>query len=74
MMVGGAKLLSPSLVMGLFYCPALVGPDSGFQGSGVGDRFWKMGTHFPERSSSLENSLCVTWSGFRLAQRTCCGY
>ena len=35
-----------------------------FQESGVGDRFLKMGTHFQERSGSLENGLCVTWSGF----------
>ena len=36
----------------------------GFYESGVGDRFLKMGTHFQERSGSLENGLCVTWSGF----------
>ena len=35
-----------------------------FQESGVGDRFLKMGTHFQERSGSLENGLCVTCSGF----------
>ena len=35
-----------------------------FQESGVGDRFLKMGTHFQESSGSLENGLCVTWSGF----------
>ena len=35
-----------------------------FQESGVGDRFLKMGTHFQERPGSLENGLCVTWSGF----------
>ena len=29
-----------------------------FQESGVGDRFLKMGTHFQERSDSLENGLC----------------
>ena len=38
--------------------------ESDFQESGVGDRFLKMGTHFQERSGSLENDLCVTWSGF----------
>ena len=41
-----------------------------FQESRVGDRFLKMGTHFQERSGSLENGLCVTWSGFWL----CPGY
>ena len=44
--------------------------DSDFQESGEVDRFLKMGTHFQERSSSLENGLCVTWSGFWL----CPGY
>ena len=38
--------------------------DSDFQESGEVDRFLKMGTHFQERSGSLENGLCVTWSGF----------
>ena len=33
------------------------------QESGVDDRFL-MGTHFQERPGSLENGLCVTWSGF----------
>ena len=42
--------------------------ESGFQESGEGDRFWKMGTHFSERSSSLENGLCVIWSGFCLCR------
>ena len=41
-----------------------------FQESGEVDRFLKMGTHFQERSGSLENGLCVTWSGFWL----CPGY
>ena len=41
-----------------------------FQESGVGDRFLKMDTHFQERSGSLENGLCVTWSGFWI----CPGY
>ena len=36
------------------------------QESGEVDRFLKMGTHFQERSGSLENGLCVKWSGFRL--------
>ena len=40
------------------------------QESGEVDRFLKMGTHFQERSGSLENGLCVTWSGFWL----CPGY
>ena len=44
--------------------------ESDFQESGEVDRFLKMGTHFQERSGSLENSLCVTWSGFWL----CPGY
>ena len=38
--------------------------ESDFQESGEVDRFFKMGTHFQERSGSLENGLCVTWSGF----------
>ena len=38
--------------------------ESDFQESGEVDRFLKMGTHFQERSGSLENGLCVTWSGF----------
>ena len=38
--------------------------ENDFQESGVGDRFLKMGTHFQERSGSLENGLCVAWSGF----------
>ena len=37
-----------------------------FQESGEVDRFLKMGTHLQERSGSLENGLCVTWSGFWL--------
>ena len=37
-----------------------------FQESGEVDKFLKMGTHFHERSGSLENGLCVTWSGFWL--------
>jgi len=41
-----------------------------FQESGEVDRFLKMGTHFQERSGSLENGLCVVWSGFWL----CPGY
>ena len=40
--------------------------ESDFQESGEVDRFLKMGTHFQERSGSLENGLCVTWSGFWL--------
>ena len=40
--------------------------ESDFQESGEVDRFLKMGTHFQERSGSLENDLCVTWSGFWL--------
>ena len=44
--------------------------ESDFQESGEVDRFLKMGTHFLERSGSLENGLCVTWSGFWL----CPGY
>ena len=41
--------------------------ESDFQESGKVDRFLKMSTHFHERSdSSLENCLCVTWSGFWL--------
>ena len=42
--------------------------ESDFQESGEVDRFLKMGTHFQERSGSLENGLCVTWSGFWLCQ------
>ena len=38
--------------------------ESDFQESGEVDRFLKMGTHFQERLGSLENGLCVTWSGF----------
>ena len=38
--------------------------ESDFQESGEVDRFLKMGTHSQERSGSLENGLCVTWSGF----------
>ena len=34
--------------------------ESDFQESGEVDRFLKMGTHFQERSGSLENGLCVT--------------
>ena len=34
-----------------------------FQESCEVDRFLKVGTHFQERSASLENGLCVTWSG-----------
>ena len=33
--------------------------ESDFQESGEVDRFLKMGTHFQERSGSLENGLCV---------------
>ena len=40
--------------------------ESDFQESGEVDRFLKLGTHFQERSGSLENGLCVTWSGFWL--------
>ena len=43
-----------------------------FQESGEVDRFLKMGTHFQERSGSLENGLYVTWSGFWLCPRICC--
>ena len=45
--------------------------ESGFQESGEVDRFLKMGTHFQERSGSLENGLCVTWSGFWLCVCVC---
>ena len=38
--------------------------ESDFQEPGEVDRFLKMDTHFQERSGSLENGLCVTWSGF----------
>ena len=44
--------------------------ESDFHESGEVDRFLKMGTRFQERSGSLENGLCVTWSGFWL----CPGY
>ena len=44
--------------------------ESDFQESGEVDRSLKMGTHFQERSGSLENGLCGTWSGFWL----CPGY
>ena len=44
--------------------------ESDFQESGEVDRFLKTGTHLQERSGSLENGLCVTWSGFWL----CPGY
>ena len=49
--------------------------ESGFQGSGEGDRFWKMVAH------SLGNGLCIKWSGFyqcppylwhTVANNTCC--
>ena len=40
--------------------------ESDFQDSGEVDGFLKMGTHFQERSGSLENGLCVTWSCFWL--------
>ena len=40
--------------------------ESDFQELGEVDRFSKMGTHFQERSGSLESGLCVTWSGFWL--------
>ena len=43
--------------------------ESDFQESGEVDRFLKMGTHFQERSGSLENGLCVTWSRFWLCPR-----
>ena len=49
--------------------------ESGFQESGEVDRFLKMSTHFQERSGSLENGLCVAWSGFWLcpvAFDSCC--
>ena len=44
--------------------------ESDFQESGEVDRYLKMGPHFQERSGSLKNGLCVTWSGFWL----CPGY
>ena len=44
--------------------------ESDFQESAEVDRFLKMGTHFQEKSGSLENGLCVTWSGLWL----CPGY
>ena len=44
--------------------------DYDFQESGEVDRFLKMGTHFQERSGSLEIGIRVTWSGFWL----CPGY
>ena len=40
--------------------------ESDFPESGEVDRFLKMGAHFQERSGSLENGLCVIWSGFWL--------
>ena len=42
--------------------------ESGFHESGEGDRGCEMGTHFPERSGSLENvlSLCYIVTGFCL--------
>ena len=43
-----------------------VSQESDFQESGEVDRFLKMGTHFQERSGSLENGLCITRSGFWL--------
>ena len=53
--------------------------ESDFQESREVDRFLKMGAHFQERSGSLENGLCVTWSSFFLAMPrvlvafdTCC--
>ena len=46
--------------------------ESDFQESGEVDRFWKMGTHFQERSGSLENDLCVAWSGFWLCPAYLC--
>ena len=46
--------------------------ESDFQESGEVDRFLKMGTHFQERSGSLENGLCVTWSGFWLCPGCLC--
>ena len=48
--------------------------ESDFQESGEVDRFLKMGTHFQERSGSLENGLCVTWSGFWLRPWYLCGF
>ena len=39
------------------------------QESGEVDKFLEMGTHFQERSGSLENGLRVTWSGFWLCPR-----
>ena len=48
--------------------------ESDFQESGEVDRFLKMGTHFQERSGSLENDLCVTWSGFWLRPRYLCSF
>ena len=48
--------------------------ESDFQESGEVDRFLKMGTHFQERSGSLENGLCVTWSGIWLRPWYLCGF
>ena len=44
--------------------------ESDFQESDEVDRFLKLDTHFQERSGSLENGICVTWSGVWL----CPGY
>ena len=50
-----------------------------FQESGVGDRFLKMGTHFQERSGSLEKMVFVLHGqafgyaqGICVAFSTCC--
>ena len=45
--------------------------ESDFQESGEVDRFLKMGTHFQERSGSLENGLCIHGQAFSYAQGIC---
>ena len=53
--------------------------ESDFQESGEVDRFLKMGTHFQERSDSLENGFCLCYMvrllampGVFVAFDTCC--
>ena len=43
--------------------------ESDFQESGEVDRFLKMGTHFQERSGSLENGFVLHGQAFGYAQR-----
>ena len=45
--------------------------ESDFQESGEVDRFLKMGTHFQERSDSLENGLVLHGQAFGYAQGIC---